>query len=275
MSIDKLPAAPQHPGASDDERAEAARHVAKSRSGNWFKDHKGITAATSAVAGVALAAAVGMGLKGGGNDAPRHAEHTAAATAEPTETPVESLKPGVGVEGTTYETVNTSKAQEFVEEALKPIPSTLPEEEAIVEFGEHLNIYYNSGEVGSDLQETTLSKATGEQLLNVLFTTGDYVSQQTRGSRHAIARGFYYLNEDGAAPDGKTGTYHISYNPVEQLPDGWYRTEVKVETNFYDLDAAFFQDCPIQCSSNTFTKIVKPYKLGDRYEFTELLDKDN
>lgn len=93
MSIDKLPAAPQHPGASDDERAEAARHVAKSRSGNWLKDHKGITAATSAVAGVALAAAVGMGLKGGGsNEAPRNVPTaTAVETTPPITTPETSL----------------------------------------------------------------------------------------------------------------------------------------------------------------------------------------
>ncbi len=187
-------------------------------------------------------------------------EQTADAPAEP--------EVGVGIEGTTYETVNTSKAREFVEQALEPIPGNLSEEEAIIMSGKRKNIYLLSGTVDEGGKETVESKAEGEKILEASVGKNGTVSDGLRDARATVTTGLWYLNEIGTPSE--TGTYHMSYSPVEKRSDGWWIVDITVETNFYDLDPAFFQHIEESAQTQTYQKLVKPgiHKDGS-YGFSE------
>ncbi len=189
----------------------------------------------------------------------------ATATAELDKQSAE--KPGskegqVGVEGLTYETANTAKAKEFVEDAYEPIPTSRSEEDAIVEWGRKNNIYLLSGTVTSSLDETVESKREGETILSATLEDSGTVSDGWRNNRQAISAALYYVNEILAIP-GETGTYKRSYKPLYRRNDGWWVVEVSVETNLYSLDPTTFSDDKENLTNTTFTTLVKPTKLTD------------
>lgn len=221
------------------------------------------------IGAAALAVTVGgyFAVTGGDKATEPKQEPNITAPADPTaetpEQPVDTPEVGVGIEGTTYETVNSAKAIEFIDRALEPIPGSLSEEEAIIQYGHKENIYKLSGVVDDDGNETPESQKIGEAIQKTLYGKNHTVSQNSLDGRASVAIGLHYLNEVGAAPEGKIGTYHISYEPVEKRSDGWWLVDIVNETNFYDLDAAFFQNIEESASSRTVQALIKPQVRDD------------
>ncbi|MEP6710468.1 MAG: hypothetical protein ABJA64_02010 [Candidatus Saccharibacteria bacterium] len=215
-----------------------------------------------------------LGLKAAGGDNPNTEpknETTTSAPATPGETqPVQKPGGSLGVEGTTFASVNTAKSKEFIQQATEPIlEKDYTPEEAIVRFGELYNIYYTSGTIdsaASGIQETPESLQQGEAILDTMFNGSSIgVSDGTKRLRGLISEGLVYLNETGGAPAGKIGTYHTSYVVEGKNADGTYNVLEKVETNFHQLDDNYFTSNETGAVSHEVPRVVKISVKNGKY----------
>lgn len=236
----------------------------------WFSQRKN-QALVGASAAVLIGVAVWLALSGAGNtNAEPKNSPVATALATPGETqPVQKPEGSIGVEGTTFATVNTGKSKEFIQQAAEPIlEKDYTPEEAIVRFGQIYSIYYTSGTIdqsANDAQETPQSSNEGEAIISNVFKASNNVSDFTKERRTNVSDGLAYLNELGAAPAGKLGTYHTKLQVESKNPNGSYNVTEMVETNFHDLDDNFFTDDETGAVDNVASRVIKLVVEDGRY----------
>lgn len=177
-----------------------------------------------------------FGLSGGEKTEPK-SDPSVSAPADPTETnaPVVSTpEEALGIKQSSYELVNNPEAAnnpEFVERARQLVPAGTPLEEAVVIFGQKVNMYNLTGD---------------EQILASIYGSDQLSSQLAEGNRemhgHSNNRFSYF---EGYQPnqiiDKTTGesvdvTQYRSFEPLVQTQEYSMTMFVHNVTNFENVD---------------------------------------
>lgn len=214
---------------------------------------KSIAAVTAGIIGTA-ALGLGIALKSSNGDegertvSPRPSASAGVEPGQPKPTSPESVQPetaGVGVAGTTLDTLNVRPSEALWQEALRPVMvSEFPTPESAMEhFEDLINIRNVSAEIDSsgDLTESVASITRRAELDSVLFENGTPPNYDDPNKlREIIGIEFWFLNEGGGGVQGEIPTWrsHWTIDSVSPVGENEYLIDYSatVETNFHELD---------------------------------------
>lgn len=233
---------PDHVAKPDEEfQFDESTGLSQQRSAEVARQRKFGHAPLVAAIGLGLTAATALGIvKATGsnnNEAPAPTpDNTTSGPATPGETQAPVVEAGIGVEGTTFETANTPKAKEFVEQAKELIPSDLPIEQIIERIGQKRNIYFLSAQAeitSLGPVESELTQKDGEEIIESLF--GENVKiQDIAGTRLWVSDSLHYVNDIDPVR-GKKGTWQSTYELLADNGDGTYQVQETITSNLLEL----------------------------------------
>lgn len=221
------------------------------------KSHKGLYASIAGVAAAATAV-VGFAVAQSGADSEKpQARQTASAPANPgSEVSNEPATPeaGIGIPGTTLETLNTKPSEALVQEALQPVTvADYPTpEQAVQHFGLLINLRNLSGSVDAGFEETPESVAQRNQIDSVIFegTTPTYLEDENN-LRQLISAELYVMGDKDLnmyPSNDKTGTWRTSWEATSVIQNNGdeYLMAVteNLETNLGEIDVTLQSRMP-------------------------------